>query len=116
MRLKAKMEASRYLPEGETEKPEPQLSLIIGGQAVDAQVEIFPVERPQNPGSFESLMSTIPSEQEWADKTTEELLVIRGSLSQYMGQMARHIHDLTQEHDAALRKLIWLNGFIRDRR
>jgi len=89
------------------------LELIIGGRALDQQVSVTPVARPEYP-PFESLMATL-NEPEWADMSAEELLKVREAISGYRCELALFIFGLTQEHDKAHQKLVRINGFIRDR-
>jgi hypothetical protein len=110
--IKYKNSTKMATPEKIAFQPEqtPDLRLIPGGLAVEQSVEIIHA----TPMPFDEFAQSL-NESSWADMSAEELLTIRGFLSEYTGDLAILIHTLQQQHDKATSKKIWINGFIRDR-
>ena len=105
--------SSDYPSEAGTEASEihqPELTLIAGGLAVEQTVEATRTL----PESIDIFMAVL-NEESWAGMSAEQLLQIRGIISSHRGKLASLIVSLQQEHDLALQKQIWINGFIRDR-
>jgi len=114
------MEASRFLPDDEpqetTEEPEAQAPdlRLIGGLAVEQSAQTAP---EINEVSLEEFKAIVHELAQGDDKQAvlESLLAIRGSVYEHGVDLAYRIQQLNAEHDQAYYKLMWVNGYIRDR-
>jgi len=92
------------------EDSRPDLRVLPGG-LLEESVELTPVP----PDEFDLLVDSLDKDN-YVNMTAEQLLVKRDMISEHQAEVARRIIELQQQFDAGHRELLWINGFIRDRR
>lgn len=97
-----------YIPQQQI-ADESHLTLIDGGQTPET-VSRFGIEVP----SLVILFSQL-SEASWEDMGREELEQERALISEFRARLSEITTEVYLADSAALEKMVWLNGMIRDR-
>lgn len=93
--------------------------MIPGGLALEQTVQVQPewegLPHEEFKAQFHGLLAEGDSPEQ-IEQSLAAMMEVRGAVSARMGELARQIHGLIQEHDTVHRNLVWTNGYIRDRR